>query len=214
MRLMPLLSSRSWQGTTRPSLPQAAISRATSRAAGSATSSTATRPAARANRRAIARPMPDPPPSRARPCARSLSQIVHARRVVGVEPASLRDAPPLCEPLREAVPGAIIARQRQHRPVAAVQHALRAEALDHSRGVRDEILGAPGCSRLGEQSRQLAAHVLVRREPRDVGALIMAFLRNGCQQMGWPNYIQEIIIGGIIVLAVALDRLRAGWAAA
>jgi ribose transport system permease protein len=42
-----------------------------------------------------------------------------------------------------------------------------------------------------------------------VGALIMAFLRNGCQQMGWPNYIQEIIIGGIIVLAVAADRLRA-----
>jgi len=42
-----------------------------------------------------------------------------------------------------------------------------------------------------------------------VGALIMAFLRNGCQQMGWPNYIQEIIIGAIIVLAVALDRLRA-----
>src|SRR2546426_3831583 len=36
-----------------------------------------------------------------------------------------------------------------------------------------------------------------------VGALIMAFLRNGCQQMGWPNYIQEIIIGGIDGLAVA-----------
>ncbi len=45
-----------------------------------------------------------------------------------------------------------------------------------------------------------------------VGALIMAFLRNGCQQMGWPNYIQEIIIGGIIVLAVALDQVRARWA--
>ncbi len=45
-----------------------------------------------------------------------------------------------------------------------------------------------------------------------VGALIMAFLRNGCQQMGWPNYIQEIIIGVIIVLAVALDRARASWA--
>ena len=45
-----------------------------------------------------------------------------------------------------------------------------------------------------------------------IGALIMAFLRNGCQQMGWPNYIQEIIIGVIIVLAVALDRLRATWA--
>jgi ribose transport system permease protein len=42
-----------------------------------------------------------------------------------------------------------------------------------------------------------------------IGALIMAFLRNGCQQMGWPNYIQEIIIGAIIVLAVALDRWRA-----
>ncbi len=41
-----------------------------------------------------------------------------------------------------------------------------------------------------------------------IGALIMAFLRNGCQQMGWPNYIQEIIIGGIIVIAVAIDRFR------
>jgi ribose transport system permease protein len=41
-----------------------------------------------------------------------------------------------------------------------------------------------------------------------IGALIMAFLRNGCQQMGWPNYIQEIIIGATIVLAVALDRWR------
>jgi len=46
-----------------------------------------------------------------------------------------------------------------------------------------------------------------------VGALIMAFLRNGCQQMGWPNYIQDIIIGSIIVLAVALDRFRLTWAA-
>ena len=41
-----------------------------------------------------------------------------------------------------------------------------------------------------------------------VGALTMAFLRNGCQLVGWPNYIQEIIIGVIIVLAVAADRLR------
>ncbi len=38
-----------------------------------------------------------------------------------------------------------------------------------------------------------------------IGALIMAFLRNGCQQVGWPNYIQEIIIGAIIVVAVALE---------
>jgi ribose transport system permease protein len=41
-----------------------------------------------------------------------------------------------------------------------------------------------------------------------IGALTMAFLRNGSQQMGWPNYIQEIMIGIIIVLAVAIDRLR------
>ncbi|HYW72178.1 MAG TPA: ABC transporter permease [Pyrinomonadaceae bacterium] len=41
-----------------------------------------------------------------------------------------------------------------------------------------------------------------------IGALIMAFLRNGCQQVGWPTYIQEIIIGGLIVLAVAVDRWR------
>lgn len=41
-----------------------------------------------------------------------------------------------------------------------------------------------------------------------VGALVMAFLRNGCQQVGWPNYVQEIIIGIIIVVAVAVDRWR------
>lgn len=41
-----------------------------------------------------------------------------------------------------------------------------------------------------------------------IGALIMAFLRNGCQQMGWANYVQEIIIGVIIVVAVAVDQLR------
>jgi len=47
-----------------------------------------------------------------------------------------------------------------------------------------------------------------------VGALIMAFLRNGCQQIGWPNYIQEIIIGAIIVIAVAIDRWRSSRATA
>lgn len=41
-----------------------------------------------------------------------------------------------------------------------------------------------------------------------IGALIMAVLRNGSNQMGWPNYVQEIIIGGVIILAVALDQLR------
>ena len=47
-----------------------------------------------------------------------------------------------------------------------------------------------------------------------IGALIMAFLRNGCQQIGWPNYIQEIIIGAIIVIAVAVDRWRTSRAVA
>lgn len=41
-----------------------------------------------------------------------------------------------------------------------------------------------------------------------VGALVMAFLRNGSQQMGWPTYVQEILIGAIIVAAVAIDRWR------
>lgn len=41
-----------------------------------------------------------------------------------------------------------------------------------------------------------------------IGALIMAVLRNGSSQMGWPTYMQEIIIGGVIVLAVGLDKLR------
>lgn len=41
-----------------------------------------------------------------------------------------------------------------------------------------------------------------------IGALIMAVLRNGSNQMGWPNYRQEIIIGAVIIIAVAVDRLR------
>jgi ribose transport system permease protein len=41
-----------------------------------------------------------------------------------------------------------------------------------------------------------------------IGVFIMAFLRNGCTMMGWPNYIQEIIIGFIIVVAVSLDQVR------
>ena len=41
-----------------------------------------------------------------------------------------------------------------------------------------------------------------------IGALIMAVLRNGSQQMGWPTYMQEIIIGLVIILAVGLDRWR------
>jgi ribose transport system permease protein len=41
-----------------------------------------------------------------------------------------------------------------------------------------------------------------------IGALVMAFLRNGSQQMGWPTHVQEILIGVIIVAAVAVDRWR------
>jgi ribose transport system permease protein len=41
-----------------------------------------------------------------------------------------------------------------------------------------------------------------------IGALIMAVLRNGSNQMGLPTYMQEILIGLIIILAVGLDKLR------
>ena len=41
-----------------------------------------------------------------------------------------------------------------------------------------------------------------------IGAFIMSFLRNGCNMTGIPNYVQEIIIGVIIINAVAIDRLK------
>jgi ribose transport system permease protein len=41
-----------------------------------------------------------------------------------------------------------------------------------------------------------------------IGALIMALLRNGTNQLGWQTYTQEIIIGVVIVLAVGLDKWR------
>jgi ribose transport system permease protein len=41
-----------------------------------------------------------------------------------------------------------------------------------------------------------------------VGALTMAVLRSGTNQIGWDVYIQEIIIGTVIVLAVGLDKWR------
>jgi ribose transport system permease protein len=41
-----------------------------------------------------------------------------------------------------------------------------------------------------------------------IGALIMAVLRNGSNQMGWPTYMQEIIIGIVIIIAVGVDKLR------
>lgn len=41
-----------------------------------------------------------------------------------------------------------------------------------------------------------------------LGAFMLTSLVNGCTLVGWPNYVQEIIIGAIIVAAVALDYLR------
>lgn len=41
-----------------------------------------------------------------------------------------------------------------------------------------------------------------------VGALIMSVIRSGCSQMGWRNWVQQIVTGAVIVVAVTLDRLR------
>ena len=41
-----------------------------------------------------------------------------------------------------------------------------------------------------------------------IGCLIMSVLINGCVHAGISNASQDVIIGSIIVAAVALDRLR------
>ena len=41
-----------------------------------------------------------------------------------------------------------------------------------------------------------------------LGACTMALIAIGCSQYGLPNWLQEIVTGAIIVLAVALDRWR------
>ena len=41
-----------------------------------------------------------------------------------------------------------------------------------------------------------------------LGAFFMAVLANGCTLAGVPNYVQEILVGAIIIAAVALDHLR------
>jgi ribose/xylose/arabinose/galactoside ABC-type transport system permease subunit len=41
-----------------------------------------------------------------------------------------------------------------------------------------------------------------------IGALIITILRNGGVKMGWPQYTQEIVMGAVIVVAVAIDKLR------
>lgn len=45
-----------------------------------------------------------------------------------------------------------------------------------------------------------------------IGAFLMSYLRNRCVALGWPNFVQEMIIGHVIIVAVAVDqwRLRRG----
>ena len=41
-----------------------------------------------------------------------------------------------------------------------------------------------------------------------IGALLLTVIKAGCAHLGMPNWIQEILTGFIIVLAVTLDRVR------
>ena len=45
-----------------------------------------------------------------------------------------------------------------------------------------------------------------------IGALLMTVIKTGGTHLGLPNWVQEIVTGGIIVAAVAFDRLRRGRA--
>lgn len=41
-----------------------------------------------------------------------------------------------------------------------------------------------------------------------IGALLMTVIKTGCTHVGLPNWVQEILTGGIIVVAALLDWLR------
>ena len=41
-----------------------------------------------------------------------------------------------------------------------------------------------------------------------IGAGIMTIIQVGCSQLGLANWVQQIVTGGIIVVAVAIDRVR------
>jgi ribose/xylose/arabinose/galactoside ABC-type transport system permease subunit len=41
-----------------------------------------------------------------------------------------------------------------------------------------------------------------------LGAFLMTVLANGCTLLGMPNYVQEMLVGAIIVVAVAVDQVR------
>jgi ribose/xylose/arabinose/galactoside ABC-type transport system permease subunit len=41
-----------------------------------------------------------------------------------------------------------------------------------------------------------------------IGAFLMTVIKTGCTHLGLPNWVQELVTGAIIIVAVALDRLR------
>ena len=41
-----------------------------------------------------------------------------------------------------------------------------------------------------------------------VGAFLMTVIKTGCTHLGLPNWVEEIVTGVIIVVAVTVDRLR------
>ena len=41
-----------------------------------------------------------------------------------------------------------------------------------------------------------------------IGAVIMTVIRTGCQLNGWPPWVTQVVTGIVIVVAVAIDRLR------
>ena len=41
-----------------------------------------------------------------------------------------------------------------------------------------------------------------------VGALIMGLLSNGCNLLGISPFVQQVIIGSVIILAVTLDEFQ------
>jgi ribose transport system permease protein/erythritol transport system permease protein len=41
-----------------------------------------------------------------------------------------------------------------------------------------------------------------------IGALMITILKMGGEQMDWPKWVQEAVIGGIIIAAATLDRIR------
>lgn len=41
-----------------------------------------------------------------------------------------------------------------------------------------------------------------------VGAIIMTVIRTGCQLNGWPTWVTQVVTGAIIIVAVAIDRIR------